>query len=636
MKTKILLGAGLGICALAWAAKDPVIMKVNGVDVPKSEFEYLYHKNSQQQMTPQPIDEYVEMFVNYRLKVADAIENGVDTTTSFRQEMAQYRHELAQPYLADSVFLNKLVEEAWLRAQNDVRASHIMIFKIGRPQDDAVAVGLLDSLHRVIKAGGNFESLAGKYSQDRGTNQNGGDLGYMLAGRYPYSFEKEAFALQPGEVSGVVESPMAYHLIKVTDRRPALGTVRVAHILLMDKNDENSPAVKTRIDSLYNVLKNNPSKFEQLAREYSEDPGSARQGGMLPWFGPGQMVSEFEDAAFRTPLKTVSLPFRSQFGWHLIYKYDQKGAPSLEEIKERELNKIQNPQDGRYVLVRDNQIERLKKKHKAVYDQKALDAIQASVQNGLDSTFYAGSPIDKWTLLTIGKKTYPISEFKAGLRGALQPDPMVAEMYLEEALDGFLYRKLNETEEEWLEENQPEYRNLLHEYLNGSLLYETSVRNVWSRAGQDKEGLEKFFNSHRDDYSWTEPRAKGILVQAKNDSVAQAVAKRFYELPASEAVSTLKKEFKGEATIDRVLMAKGQNPLVDALMFGQGEAIPSNSNFATGLMLEGRILFKPEEVEDVKGQVTGDYQEALEEEWIARLRQKYPVEINKKVLKSIK
>ena len=109
MKTKFLLGAGLGVCALAWAAKDPVIMTVNGVDVPKSEFEYLYHKNSQQQLAPQPIDEYVDMFVNYRLKVADACEAGIDTTAAFRQEMAQYRHDLAAPYMADSVFLNNLV-----------------------------------------------------------------------------------------------------------------------------------------------------------------------------------------------------------------------------------------------------------------------------------------------------------------------------------------------------------------------------------------------------------------------------------------------------------------------------------------------------------------------------------------------
>ena len=640
MKTKILLGAGLGFCALAWAAKDPVIMKVNGVDVPKSEFEYLYHKNSQQQVAPQPLDEYVEMFVNYRLKVADAIDSGVDTTASFRQEMAQYRHDLAAPYLADSVFLNRLVQEACDRAREEVKASHIMIFKHGKPEEDVMSKGRLDSLLREIKGGADFAELAKQYSEDRGTSQRGGDLGYMVAGRYPYSFEKVAFSMQPGEVSDITETRMGYHIIKVTDRRPAMGQVRVAHILLMnpqDGNPETMAANKARIDSIYAVAKADPSKFEQLARDFSNDPGSARQGGMLPWFGAGQMVPEFEEVAFTLPNQSLSEPFQTQFGWHLIYKYDQKGAPSLAEMKPTELNRIQNPQDDRYALVRDNQIERLSKKHKAVFNKKATEAIKSYIgQNGLDSAFYAPAAIDSETLLTIQKKPYSVKDFKSGLRDAIQPDKSLALQYINEALDAYLYRNLIETEEDWLEANQPEYRNLLHEYRNGSLLYETSVKNVWNRAGQDKEGLDQFFQTHRDEYKWIEPRAKGVLVQAKNDSIAQAIAARYAELPKAEAVSRLKKEYKGEATVDRILMAKGQNALVDALMFGEGDPTPSNSNYTTCFILDGRILNAPEEVDDVKGQVTGDYQEALEEEWIAALRKKYPVEINRKVLNSVK
>ncbi|MBD5296267.1 MAG: hypothetical protein HDS25_08145 [Bacteroides sp.] len=640
MKTKILLGAGLGFCALAWAAKDPVIMKVNGVDVPKSEFEYLYHKNSQQQVAPQPLDEYVEMFVNYRLKVADAIDSGVDTTASFRQEMAQYRHDLAAPYLADSVFLNRLVQEACDRAREEVKASHIMIFKHGKPEEDVMSKARLDSLLREIKGGADFAELAKQYSEDRGTSQRGGDLGYMVAGRYPYSFEKVAFSMQPGEVSDITETRMGYHIIKVTDRRPAMGQVRVAHILLMnpqDGNPETMAANKARIDSIYAVAKADPSKFEQLARDFSNDPGSARQGGMLPWFGAGQMVPEFEEVAFTLPNQSLSEPFQTQFGWHLIYKYDQKGAPSLAEMKPTELNRIQNPQDDRYALVRDNQIERLSKKHKAVFNKKATEAIKSYIgQNGLDSAFYAPAAIDSETLLTIQKKPYSVKDFKSGLRDAIQPDKSLALQYINEALDAYLYRNLIETEEDWLEANQPEYRNLLHEYRNGSLLYETSVKNVWNRAGQDKEGLDQFFQTHRDDYKWIEPRAKGVLVQAKNDSIAQAIAARYAELPKAEAVSRLKKEYKGEATVDRILMAKGQNALVDALMFGEGDPTPSNSNYTTCFILDGRILNAPEEVDDVKGQVTGDYQEALEEEWIAALRKKYPVEINRKVLNSVK
>lgn len=640
MKTKLLLCAGLGVCALAWAAKDPVIMKVNGVDVPKSEFEYLYHKNSQQQMATQPLDEYVDMFVNYRLKVADAIADGVDTTASFRQEIDQYRRELAAPYLVDSLLLNTLVKEAWERSKEEVDASHIMIFKSDNPEADKAAKVLLDSLRTVALNGGDFAALADQYSQDRGTIGRGGNLGYMVAGRYPYQFEKTAFSMKPGEISDITESRMAWHIIKVNDRRPARGQVRVAHILLQDPQDHNEAGMaanKALIDSLYKVTLSNPSKFDEIARKYSQDPGSARQGGVLPWFGAGQMVPEFEEVAFDIPVATVSRPFRSQFGWHIIYKFDHKSAPALEEMKPGELNRIQNPQDERYVLVRNAQNERLSKKHKASFDKKGRRALEEAVAaHGIDSTFYLPSSIDAMPLLRVEKQDYTVGEFKKGLNLAQQPDPVKAKAYLDLALDNFLTHQLVEAEEEWLEANQPEYRNLLHEYRNGSLLYESSVKNVWNRAAQDKEGLANYFNAHRGEYKWIEPRVKGILVQAKNDSVAQDIVRLYSSIPREDAVNRLKKEYKGEAQIDRVLIAKGQNALVDALMFGEGNPTPSNANYSVCLMLDGRILTEPEEVDDVKGQVTSDYQESLEEAWVASLRQKYPVEINRKVLKSVK
>ena len=640
MKTKLLLGAGLGMCALAWAAKDPVIMTVNGVDVPKSEFEYLYHKNSQQQLTAQPLDDYVEMFVNYRLKVADAIADGVDTTASFRQEMAQYRHELAAPYMADSVLLNNLVKEAWQRSADELQVSHIMLFKRNSNAENEQSRHTLDSLRTALKDGADFADLAARYSQDRGTNQRGGDLGYITAGRYPYSFEKAAYAMKSGDVSDVVESPVGYHLIKAGARRPARGTVHVAHILLMDPQGsapEESQAIKARIDSIYELAKADPSKFDDLARRLSDDKGTAQQGGMLPWFGSGQMVQEFEDQAFNLPVESLSEPFRTRFGWHIIYKYGQRGVPSLEEMKPGELARIQSPQDERYGIVRDAQRERLAKKHKAAFNEKTASKLREYVAaNGLDSIFYQTPALDREQLLSVGKSTYSVGDFKSSLHGSLQPDPHVAATILNDALNNYMSRQLVEAEEEWLEENQPDYRNLLHEYRNGSLLYESSLKNVWNRASQDKKGLEDYFEAHRADYKWIEPRAKGILVQAKNDSIAADIARRYAELPKDEAFNRLKKEYKGEAQIDRILMAKGQNALVDALMFGEGEPTPLNAAYTVCLMLDGRLIKAPENVDDVKGQVTSDYQESLEEAWVASLREKYPVVIDRKVLKKVK
>ena len=642
MKTTLLLGAGLGICALAWAAKDPVIMTVNGVDVPKSEFEYLYHKNSQQQLAPQPLEDYVEMFVNYRLKVADAMAAGIDTTAAFRQEMDQYRHDLAAPYMTDSVYLDKLVAEAYGRSREKVPASHIMIFKAPSAEANATAVAKLDSIRNVVMAGGDFAEMARLYSQDRGSNSRGGSLGYITAGRYPYTFELTAYSIKPGEVSEVIESPVAYHIVKTGDHRPARGTVRASHILIMDQKGtpEESAARKARIDSIYEVLKASPSKFEDMAMRYSDDKGSARQGGLLQWFGSGMMVQEFDSVAFALPVGQISEPFRTQFGWHIINKIDRKDPPSLDEMRAQEIARIMNPQDERCALVKKNQTAQLAQKHNARLNDALVGKLNSYVaSNGVDSLFYVTFSTPEYVsqeIMKVGKQSVMLQAFLSSMHGGLQPNPVIGAKYLDNAISNFENSTLVEAEEAWLEANEADYRNLLHEYTNGSLLYEASVRNVWDKASKDIKGLEEYFERNRSNYKWDVPHAKGILVQAKNDSVAADVARRYAALPKDEALATLKKEYKGEASIDRVLVQRGQNPMVDALMFGVGEATSPNANFSTCLMIDGRVIDAPEEVSDVRGLVTGDYQEELEQVWISDLRSRYPVEINRKVLKKVK
>lgn len=642
MKTTLLLGAGLGICALAWAAKDPVIMTVNGVDVPKSEFEYLYHKNSQQQLAPQPLEDYVEMFVNYRLKVADAMAAGIDTTAAFRQEMDQYRHDLAAPYMTDSVYLDKLVAEAYGRSREEVPASHIMIFKAPSAEANATAVAKLDSIRNVVMAGGDFAEMARLYSQDRGSNSRGGSLGYITAGRYPYTFELTAYSIKPGEVSEVIESPVAYHIVKTGDHRPARGTVRALHILIMDQKGtpEESAVRKARIDSIYEVLKASPSKFEDMAMRYSDDKGSARQGGLLQWFGSGMMVQEFDSVAFALPVGQISEPFRTQFGWHIINKIDRKDPPSLDEMRAQEIARIMNPQDERCALVKKNQTAQLAQKHNARLNDALVGKLNSYVaSNGVDSLFYVTFSTPEYVsqeIMKVGKQSVMLQAFLSSMHGGLQPNPVIGAKYLDNAISNFENSTLVEAEEAWLEANEADYRNLLHEYTNGSLLYEASVRNVWDKASKDIKGLEEYFERNRSNYKWDVPHAKGILVQAKNDSVAADVARRYAALPKDEALATLKKEYKGEASIDRVLVQRGQNPMVDALMFGVGEATSPNANFSTCLMIDGRVIDAPEEVSDVRGLVTGDYQEELEQVWISDLRSRYPVEINRKVLKKVK
>ncbi len=563
--------AGAVLCA---TAKDEVIMTVNGVDVPRSEFEYLYHKNQQQQVDPQSLDEYAEMFKIYKLKVADALSQKLDTVSAFRKEMDQYKIDLAAPYMTDSLFLNSLVKEAYDLSREEVEAFHIMLAKSANENDNIKVKAQADSIRSVLLNGEDFGELAAKYSVDRASSNAGGRMGYIVAGRFPYAFEKAAYTLAPGQISEIVESPQGFHILKGGKHRPARGTVLVEHIMKMvppTATAEQQASARASIDSIYNVVVANPERFEDLARELSDDKGSGRQGGKLNWFGAGMMVEPFDSASFALKVNEISRPVKSQYGWHIIRKMDAKEPASLAEMKPQVLKRIANPQDERYNLVEKNLINNLRKKHKKILQKQDLN---------------------------------------------------------DEAL--------KEVEYEWLYSNEPDYRNLLNEYREGSLLYEASLIEVWDKAAKDNDGLTDYFNAHREDYKWTKPHVKGILVQAANDSVADLVRSSLKEASDDNAIKAIRKQFVGKASIDRILMEEGQNPMVDNVIFGGNPVKPNNKKYTVYFVFDPKMLNAPETMSDVKSLVTSDYQNQLERDWVERLKSRYPVKVNEKVLKKVK
>lgn len=640
MKKSIAAGIGVLTVTLAFAAKDPVIMKINGVDVPRSEFEYLYNKNLQQQVNPQTIDDYVDMFTLYKLKVEDAKAEGLDTLTSFRKEMDQYRHDLAVPYLTDSTFINKLVDESYSHQTREVEARHIMLFKTRDQKKNYEIRQRIDSIKHLLDAGGNFEELAKQFSQDKGSASKGGYMGYIPGNMYPYNFEKTAYDLSDGEISDVVESPMGYHILKGGKSRPARGKVKVSHILRVTRGDESRKLrAKALIDSLYQVLQNNPSAFAELAKNYSEDPGSSVKGGELPWFGAGEMVAEFDSVAFAMAKGTISEPVETDFGYHIIYKADSRGVPSLATVRNSLIAKMTSPQDDRNKLIHENQIAGLAAKSNSKIDDKTLSTMRAYIaQNGVDSTFiadWAQGAESGMPLLTVNGNTYTVGDFMRQYSYFSTGIPALDDTNLMQSLDNYFSGLVMADAENILMQTEPPYRNLLKEYIDGSLLYEVSVRKVWDKAAKDTEGLENYFNTHRQDYVWQEPHVKGVFVQTVNDSIAGLIKKRAAELQPEQLVDSLRKEFKGQIAIEKILIAKGANAMVDHAVFGGPRVESSSANYKVYFMLNPKMLDAPEEVNDVKGQVTSDYQNLFQARWEDELREKYPVIVYDKVLKTV-
>ncbi len=449
---------------------DPIVMTVNGEDVTRSEFEYSYNKNNTDLVVDKAsLDEYVELFVNYKLKVAAAKDAQLDTMASFQKEVADYRAQQAEEYLLDSAFIESEARKTYeLTAQN-------------------------------IGPDGLFQS--------------------------------------------------SHILIRLPQQASAAEQARAKH----------------RADSLYMELKNG-ADFAEMAKQYSEDPGSAREGGMLPWFFKGQLLKEYEVVALAMQSGEMSEPVLSPVGYHIIYMNARKQFEPYE------------------------------------YHREGI--LQFLEQRGIRSA----------AKHSMGVK------LAAQMGGGITP---------EQAL---------ERAEKELANQYPDFRFLMNEFYEGSLLYEISVREVWDKAAQDEKGLEKFFKKNKKNYRYDEPVYRGLVVHCISNDVLEGVKKVVKKQPQKEWVDIIRSTYNSDSIQVRMVRGPftvGKSPHADYYAFGVSErpeaveALPF-----TGVV--GKLQKKgPDTYEDVRGEVTADYQNHLEKLWVKELRKKYTVTLYPEVIATV-
>lgn len=642
MKIKLLSCALVGAAFLAAAAQDPVLMKINGKEIKLSEFEYLFHKNNQQQLQKETLPQYVERFVNYKLKVADAEALKIDTLKRIKNELEGYKNDLVAPYLVDSTVTNRLVKEAYDRATKNVDIDHLMLPLGQNKEDNNKQLAKLDSLRNCILKGQNFNDLAVKYSIDPSVKTNKGHYGYITSGVFPYKFEYEAYNTPIGQMSKPFRTDYGVHLIRVNGVRPDEGTVNVEHILRLfprNANDSAKAAVKNYIDSLYNVVTNG-ANFEDVATKESQDPGSARNGGDLGWFGRGRMVKPFEDVAFDLKDGEISKPFETSYGYHIIKKLGRKPVASFDEMAPRLKQAIAS--DERAAMPVEAKLEQIKNQYKLVKNQKFNTYIESELKKngGWDSTFAAKVLTNNnMTIFTYDGINVPASQLLSRVNPKAKLDASGAAAYFGTLVDQLANEDVKRHYIDQIIAGNPDYANLLNEYRDGTLLYEVSNNKVWEGASRDTTGLNEYFNANRAKYSWNEKHFKGIVLMAKSDSVAKLVKadlKKLKHEPLDTITTTLHRKFKRDIKMERMLVGKGENKMVDYLVFKGPKAESKEKKYPVYFVLDGKVISKPEDVNDVKGRVTSDYQDVLEKRWLNELKAKYPVEINNDVLKQVK
>lgn len=639
MKRKLFLGALIATSICANAAKDPVLMTINGKDIKLSEFEYLYQKNNKQQIEKESLEDYVDRFVVYKLKVADAESEGLDTLASFKKEFEGYKNDLMRPYLENNVHSKPYAKEVYERMKKNLEVSHIML-PLGMTDDEIKAnKSKIDSLRNCILKGEDFGELAKKYSSDVYSAQELGKLGNLWVGRFPYAFEDAAYKTQVGEISPVVETAFGYHIIKVTGEHATNGKFHVAHILKLyprGAGEIEKATVNSEIDSLYNELKNGDVDFAMTAKKESDDTRTARNGGEIGWFGKDQLVEILDEALDKTPVGGISTPIYADYGVHILKVLEHKPLESYEE-KEAELIAMVN-NDERAQKINELKLNDLKKEFKFKSNSKAEQTIELMLDknNGYDSLFVDALKKSDIEIFTYVGGVVKASDIAEKLNDKRKLDKTQALKYIKETISNVEKSSLSDYEKENLVNKYPEYANLLNEYREGMLLFEISNRRVWDKAGQDVEGLEKCFNENKSKYcTWTAPKFKGVLIYSKNDSIENAVKEYAKTLGGDTLLTTLHKKFRRDIRIEKHLSAKGDNAFVDELIFGGAKA-ERDKKHPCCFVFEGKVITQPEEMADAKGAVTTDYQNYLEKEWVEDLKSKSKVVLNKKVLKKVK
>ena len=448
---------------------DPIIMTVNGQPVPRSEFEYSFNKNnSEGVIDKKSVEEYVDLFIDYKLKVFAALDAKYDTLSSYQQEFAMYRDQQVMPMLV---------------TDEDMEAQ----------------------AHKIY---------------DETVERIGPD-----------------------------------------------GLIKTSHILI--KADQQAPqaewdAAKLRADSIYNALKAG-ADFAELAKQLSQDPGSARQGGELPFVQRGQLVKEFEDAAFALQPGEMSQVVKSSFGYHII-RMDERKMLEPFEFHHDAIMKFMEQRNMRDEIAQqkvDSLVKEIGTTQKQFMEQKARD----------------------------------------------------------------------------LSQNDMELRYLIQEYHDGLLLYEISNNLVWDKAAKDEEGLKNFFNKHKTNYAWDEPRFKGMAYHVKTKADVKNVKNCVKKLSFDQWAEALRTTFNADSVIrirvEKGIFKPGDNAYIDKVVFKKDTVVTPLKDYPIDAHY-GKLLKKgPEDYTDVRGLVVADYQEALEKEWVADLRRRYTFQVNQDVLKTV-
>lgn len=613
------------------------------------EFVRVYNKNLDlvKDDSQKNLDNYLELFIGYKLKVEKANKIGLQNSVNYQNELKSYRTQLSKNYLSDSKVTNELVQEAYDRMKQEIRASHILVLvdESAAPEDTLKAYQKILDIKKRIDSGEDFVKVAQQFSEDPSVKENNGDLGYFSSFRMVYPFENAAFSTQVGQLSKPFRTRFGYHLVKVVDKRMNRGEVSVAHIMILKpanleiKTEDKS---KQTIEDIYKKIQQGES-FESLAQQFSEDKSSASKGGVLQRFGSGQLSSEeFESVAFSLQNKDeISQPFQTQFGWHIVKLIDKHPLKSLAEMKADLEDRVRK--DERSLLITNSLSKNLRVKYTFSKDQKTLSAVKKLVNDDFyNQTWEIPSNVNDnpSEILVINKSkkvstlqflNFIYSQQKAKLK--IKPVAKLVDELFEKFIDEQLTAYYNEN----LENEFPEFKHVMDEYRDGLLLFDLMDKEIWTRAKTDTTGIFTYFKNNQINYQWK----KRFEVDIFSSTDKSVIEKTQQFLKKDKTIDFIKEKLNKDGKVNVMVKSGLFEEDYDILLY-----YPNASKGVTSIVSKDNYYFvvNVKEVKeagnkdftDCKGKVISDYQQFLESNWVNELRKEFEVKVNQDVFNKVK
>jgi peptidyl-prolyl cis-trans isomerase SurA len=620
-------------------------MTVAGKQVPAGEFIRMY-KKSAEPGKPQDTDTYLQQYITFKLKVADAVKEGLDTTKAFRDELNGYRNQLAQNYLTDTQTKEKLLAKTYQRSLTEINAWHILIAcpEGAKPEDTLNAWQKASDIRERIIKGEPFEQVARGTSDDPSVKINGGNLGYFTVFQMIMPFEDAAYNLKKGAISEPVRTPYGYHIIMVSDKRASKGKVLVAHIMKASPpgtGEKEAKQAEESINAIYKELGEGAS-FSKLAEKYSDHKESASQGGKLNWFGTGEIISDFSEAAFSlTDTGKYTKPVRTLYGWHIIKLLDRKAPGTFEETKSYLESKIN--QSYLNSLSKKSFVEKLKKEYKFKINLQAFNWFTENTDTliirGLAK--YDKTRMPSGTLYSFANQYLTTKDFAAYIerRGSMivTDDPVY---FINKSIEARVSDQIIKYENSILEKKYPDFRYLMNEFHDGILLFEISGKKVWNKVQEDSAGLNLYYEDHKQSFLTKKGiEAKTYILKSdRGGKTLFSAYKRYSRKPDTDTLMLDKFNKKNDSLLvitERKWFA-GDDPEIDKIQWIPGYRSVKINNSPAVILIKKIIEPAPLPFKEVQGEMMTGYQEYLENEWIRQLKEKYPVKIDNQIYDEVK